>query len=75
MSNTLSDESKNVVTLTYYLKSDVDQTLDALKNFTFNDVVFPDGEVLKDITFQQFQALVLALEAKNLTTLTNEAKN
>jgi hypothetical protein len=75
MSATITPDVKNVVTLRYYLKQNIDQTLNDLKDFTFNDVVFPDGEILKNVTFAQFQALVLSLQSKNNTNLNYENKN
>lgn len=75
MSSPLTDQSKNVVTLKYYLKPNIDQTLADLQNLTFNDVVFPDGEILKNVTFAQFQQLVLTLQSKNNTSISYENKN
>jgi hypothetical protein len=75
MSITLTQEDKNVVTLTYYIKQGVDPRLIDMKDFTFNDVILPDGTALKDMTFAEFQDMVWDYENKNNITLTLENKN
>lgn len=41
-----------------YLKHGSATRLSELANFTFNDVVFPDGTILKDVTFDQLVDVV-----------------
>ena len=41
-----------------FLKHGVDPRLDDLQNFTFNSIVFPDGTILKDVTFNELAATV-----------------
>jgi len=65
MSTTLTLENKNTLVLTIYLKHGQEPTLEDIKDFTFNNVVFPEGTVLKDLTFQQFVDATLILEDKN----------
>ena len=49
--------------------------LSDIADFTFNDVVFPDGTQLKDVRFDQLVDAVWAKQSKNVATFTNQTKN
>lgn len=48
-----SNPAKNSAVFEMYLRHGRDPRLLELENTTFNDVVFSDGTVLKDLTFAQ----------------------
>ncbi len=71
---TLTLTPKNAATLQNFLKTGINHPLSDMQNMTFNDVIFDDGEKVKDVTFNEFQTLVFTKQSKNQTTLTNVTK-
>lgn len=71
---TVTTQNKIEATLKLYIKQGVDPKLYDMQNLTFNDVLLPDGTLVKDATFQQLQNIIWSYAAKNPTTLTDVQK-
>lgn len=55
---TWTNQTKNISDFKMWLKHGNETILKDLENFIFNDVVFPDGKILKDLTFEDLQTQV-----------------
>lgn len=75
MSTPLTQESKVYATLRLEIKQGVDPRLEDVKDLTFEDVMLPDGTLVKNVRFDQLLNTVWSYENKNVTALTNEAKS
>lgn len=72
---TLTNPSKNTSSLTGVVRHGKDPILNDIKNLTFNDVMLPDGTLVKDTTFLQVGDQVWTNQTKNNATLNAQAKN
>lgn len=70
----LTQETKVYATIRLELKQGVDPRLEDVKDLTFEDVMLPDGTLVKNVRFDQLVNTVWSYESKNVTTLTNEPK-
>jgi hypothetical protein len=75
MSSVVTLEGKNVTNLVMQMKQGIDPRLSDIQNDSFTDVVLSDGTQLQNITFDEFQALVVTLEPKNVVSISYEQKN
>ena len=59
-----------------FLRHGKETIVNDLANFTFNDVVFSDGTILKNITFDQLAEIVWAnVNKSSAPTFTYSTKN
>ena len=72
---TFTNTSKNSSSFLNFLRHGRESILNDLANFTFESVVFEDGTVLKDLTFNQLVEQVWANVSKNSSTFTNVSRN
>lgn len=72
---TFTNQSKNSSTFLKLLRHGNDPRIVDLENTTFNDVVFSDGTILKDVTFAQLADQVWAKVTKNTSTFANISRN
>ncbi|KKR69699.1 MAG: hypothetical protein UU10_C0007G0005 [Parcubacteria group bacterium GW2011_GWF1_40_6] len=71
-----TNQSKNSATFLNFLRHGKETVINDIANFTFNDVVFPDGTQLKDVTFNDLVEQVWANINKSSTPIfTNATKN
>jgi hypothetical protein len=68
-------EDKNASTFLNFLRHGKETVLNDIADFKFTDVIFDDGTVLKDVTFEQLANTVWSLVSKNSATFTNETRN
>lgn len=64
-STSYTNTDKNATTFSFFLRHGKDPQLAEIADFTFNDVVFSDGSVLKDVTFEQLGNVVWSLVNKS----------
>ncbi len=72
---TWNNQTKNTSVFLNTLRHGKATLLSDLANFTFNDVVFSDGTILKNVTFDQLVEQVWTNLSKNTSTFTNATKN
>lgn len=51
--STLILTAKDIASMTFPVRHGKDPVLSDIQNLTFNDVIFPDGSLVKDVTFNQ----------------------
>lgn len=69
------NQSKNQSVFMDILRYGKETLIRDLENTTFNDVVFTDGTMLKDLTFNQLTEQIWANLNKNQSTFSNVAKS
>lgn len=57
------------------VKQGVDPVIGDIQNLTFNDVMLPDGTLVKNATFKQLQNTLWTLPNKNNDSFTLQNKN
>ena len=64
-SSSSTNETKNTSRLVDYLRHGKEPTLQDLANYTLQDVVFPDGTTLGDVTVEELLDIVYTNLTKN----------
>jgi hypothetical protein len=64
-SSSASNVAKNSSSFSKFLRHGKEPLVGDLENYTFQSVVFMDGTVLEDVTFEQLGNIVWANIAKN----------
>ena len=71
-----TNSSRNTASFLNFLRHANSTRLAELANFTFNDVIFADGTILKNVTFDQLVDQVWANVSKSASpTFTNATRN
>ena len=61
------DENKSITSpFSMYLRHGKDPSMQELADFTFTDIYFPDGTLLKDITFAELSDTLWSLINKSV---------
>ena len=60
-----ANNSKNSSTFATFLRHGKEPTMADLANYTFESVIFQDGTILKNVTFEQLADVVWANQTKN----------
>lgn len=71
----MANPTRNTATFANFLRHSDETRLTELADFTFNDVVFSDGTILKDVTFEQLTDAVWANISRNTASFTNPSRN
>jgi hypothetical protein len=64
-SSSATNETKNSSSFTKFLRHGKEPLMSDLENYTFQSVIFMDGTILEDVTFEQLGNIVWANVAKN----------
>jgi hypothetical protein len=72
---TLTLTSKDIASMTFPVRHGKDPVIAEIENLTFNDVIFPDGTLVKDVTFNQLANQVWTFANRTNATLTFPTKS
>lgn len=72
---TFTNQTKNTASFLNQIAKGKATLLRDLENVKFTDVVFADGTVLQDVTFDQLVAQVFTNVTKNTATWSNQTEN
>ena len=64
-SSSATNESKNSASFSKFLRHGKEPLVSDLENYTFQSVVFMDGTVLENVTFEQLGNIVWSNVSKN----------